>query len=263
MAANPIGFLGGGRIVRIILGGWQRVGFLPPEVHVREPRGEALAKLKSLFPAVCDLSDAPEALGRIKSLFVAVPSSALSDVLKSLNGHLRNDALVISLVPGTPLASLSVALGDFTRLARVVPNAPSLVGAGFNPVSFGPGLDETDREQVLSLLRPLGVCPVVSEKHLEAYAVLTAMGPTYFWFQFHQLRELGLSFGLAPSDLEEALAAMLNGSVQTFFASGLPAEEVMDLVAIKPLRNVEDSIREAYKSRLCEIYQKLAQYEVR
>lgn len=83
------------------------------------------------------------------------------------------------------------------------------------------------------------------------------MGPTYFWFQFQQLRELGLSFGLPAGDVDAGLAAMVSGAAQTLFASGLSAEEVMDLVPVRPLRDDEDAIRAAYRSRLTGIYQKL------
>jgi pyrroline-5-carboxylate reductase len=257
MIANTVGFIGGGRIARIILAGWKRAGFTPAEVVVSEPSAEALEKLKAWFPAVRSTPDAPWLLGQMGCIFVAVHPPVLIDALKPLAGHLRNDAVAVSLAPKVTVARLTEALGGFARIARAIPNAPSLVGAGFNPVSFGPELDEAGREQVQSLLRPLGACPVVPEEHLEAYAVLSAMGPTYFWFQFQQLRELGRSIGIAPAELDAALEAMVTGAAQTFFGSGLSAQDVMDLVPVKPLHDVEEAIRKAFKSRLSEIYQKL------
>jgi pyrroline-5-carboxylate reductase len=257
MSANTVGFIGGGRIARIILGGWKRAGFLPAEVVVSETNAETLEKLTAQFPTVRSTPDASWPLGQMEFIFVALHPPVLLDALKPLAGHLRNDAVMVSLAPKVTVARLTEALGGFNRVARAIPNAASFVGAGFNPVSFGPGLDETGREQVLRLLRPLGACPVVQEEHLEAYAVLTAMGPTYFWFQFQQLREVGRSFGIAPAELDAALAAMVVGAAQTFFGSGLSAQDVMDLVPVKPMHDAEEAIRIAFKSRLSEIYQKL------
>ena len=116
------------------------------------------------------------------------------------SGWSANDAVVVSLAPVLTLARLSEMLGGFGRLARVLPNAPSLVGAGFNPVAFAEGLPADARREVEALLDGLGEHPVVPERTLEAYAVIAAMGPTYFWFQWHALRELAGSFGL-PEDL--------------------------------------------------------------
>ena len=59
MAANTVGFIGGGRIARIILSGWQRAEYMPAEVVVSEPNSEVLKKLKEQFPTVRSTPDAP------------------------------------------------------------------------------------------------------------------------------------------------------------------------------------------------------------
>ena len=95
------------------------------------------------------------------------------------------------------------------------------------------------------------------EETLEAYAILSAMGPTYFWFQWQTLRELAGSFGLGPAEADVALRAMLDGAVRTFFDSGLPAERVMDLVPVKPLAESEQQIGQAYRDVLPKLHAKL------
>ncbi len=257
MAVNTVGFIGGGRIARIILGGWRRAGLAPAEVVISEPDGGVLDSLKQQFGGVRSTPDAPWLLGQMEVVFVAVHPPAVADALKPLSGHLRPDTVVVSLAPKVTVARLATMLGGFSRIARSIPNAPSLVGAGFNPVSFGPDVDEAGRERVLSVLRPLGHCPVVPEDHLEAYAVLTAMGPTSFWFQLQQLRELGRSFGLPEADLDAGLAAMVTGAGRTLLGSGLAVEEVMDLVPVKPMSGDEEAIRTALKNRLTGVYRKL------
>ena len=51
------------------------------------------------------------------------------------------------------------------------------------------------------MFAPLGQLPEVADEQLESYAVISAMGPTYFWFQFHALEQLA-----AASSLEDYLA---------------------------------------------------------
>jgi pyrroline-5-carboxylate reductase len=256
MAGNTVGFLGGGRIVRILLEGWQRAGCMPVEVVVHDSNLEIANRLHARFPAIRVTPD-PWLVGHMNRIFVAVHPPAVLDVLRPLAGKLSADAVVVSLAPKVKLAQLSEALGQFVRIARSIPNAASLLGVGFNPIAFAPGLDEETRNAVLGLFAPLGQCPVVPEEHLEAYAVLTAMGPTYLWFQMQQLRELGQSFGLSSAEVDAGLDAMIRGAAQTFFQSGLSPEEVMDLVPVKPLHDDEAAIRTAYHNRLTGIYQKL------
>jgi pyrroline-5-carboxylate reductase len=88
--------------------------------------------------------------------------------------------------------------------------------------------------------------------------VIAAMGPTYFWFQWHALRELAESFGLPAADADRALRAMLDGAVRTFFDAGLTPEEVLDLVPVKPLAELEGQILQAYREVLPALHAKLA-----
>ena len=107
------------------------------------------------------------------------------------------------------------------------------------------------------MLAPLGECPEVAEEKLEAYAVLTAMGPTYLWFQLQALREVAAGFGLTEAEILPALKRMVCGGARTLLESGLTAAEVMDLVPVKPLAEMEAQVAEMYRTRLPAIHQKI------
>jgi len=148
-------------------------------------------------------------------------------------------------------------LGGFGRLARQNPNAPSIVGAGFNPIAFDPGLPAADRAALLAFLAPLGETPVVEESTLEAYAVVSAMGPTYFWFQLQAVRELAREFGLEPAAADAAVRVMIGGAAATLLDGTLPPAEVMDLVPVRPLAEDEPVIRAALETRLRAMHARL------
>ena len=143
------------------------------------------------------------------------------------------------------------------RVARIIPNAPSIVGAGYNPVAFSQALDGEEKENLCALFSALGECPEVPEKDLDAYAVPAAMGPTYFWFQWEELEALGAGFGLDREVLRKALSAMIEGAGRTYFSSGLAGPEVMDLIPVKPLKDDEEGIRDAFRKRLVPLYEKI------
>jgi pyrroline-5-carboxylate reductase len=256
MSALSVGFIGAGRVAHIILGGWYRAGLRPAEVIVSDAAAEALARLQGRFPWVRTAANDNESPGRQQVVFLALHPPALVEA-KAFARSLRGDAIVVSLAPRLKTARLTELLGGFRRIARCIPNAPSIVNAGFNPVAFAPALEPAEREKVLSLLRPLGACLEVAEDLLEAYAVLTAMGPTYLWFQLRKLQELGLGFGIPDADLGPALGAMVSGAGKTFFEAGLSPDEVIDLIPVKPLEGDEEMIRTAYTTRLTGMYQKL------
>jgi pyrroline-5-carboxylate reductase len=50
---------------------------------------------------------------------------------------------------------------------------------------------------------------------------------------------------------------MLKGAIETIDESGLSPDEVMDLIPVKPLGEDEAAIRNAYRTKLTGLYQKL------
>lgn len=252
---KTIGFIGAGRIARIMLEGWKRAGSLPEAVVVHDTSADRAARLSAIAPEVTvgGLSDAAAA----DLIIVGLHPPVLAEVLPAVKPHLRPDAILLSLAPKLKFAGLANLLGGFSRLARQNPNAPSIIGQGYNPIAFSAGLPEADRRALVDLLAPLGDCPVVEETTIEAYALISAMGPTYLWFQFAELERLAIEFGLTQEAARRAIAAMVNGAATTLFASGLAADDVMDLVPVKPLAAEEAVFLAAYRDRLIPLFQKL------
>jgi pyrroline-5-carboxylate reductase len=252
---QSIGFLGAGRIARIMLEGWKRAGVPAKAVVAFDLDPARSAGLAAAHPSVVvgDLA----AAAACDLVIVGLHPPALPDVLPQIVPHLRPDAIVLSLAPKLRFAALAALLGGFGRLARQNPNAPSIVDRGYNPIAFADTLPEAERDALLALMRPLGDCPVVDERHIEAYALISAMGPTYLWFQLRELERLGTEFGLTGAAAREAVAAMVHGAAATLLESDLAAEDVMDLVPVKPLAADEASFVAAYRDRLGALHAKL------
>jgi len=257
MTNKSVGFIGGGRVTRIVLEGWYRAGAMPGKVVVSDCNADALARLKGRFPDVQTVVGNNAIAASQDIVFLAVHPPVMAEVCTGIRGMLKPDAIVVSLAPKFTMAKLTELFGGFARLARMIPNAPSLIGAGYNPVSFAARLTAEDRSELRTLLEPLGECPEVAEEKLEAYAVLTAMGPTYLWFQLQALREVAAGFGLSEAEITPALKNMVYGSVRTLLESGLVPAEVMDLIPVKPLAEMEVHVTELYRTRLAGIYQKI------
>lgn len=250
-----IGFIGAGRIARIILEGLHRAGAGPRRVLVHDTSPQAIEALRARVPLVQPAS-LEEAAGA-ELVLGALHPPALVDALPRIAPALRPAAVFCSLAPKVKLAALRGGLAGFARLARQNPNAASIVGEGYNPIAFDPGLPVEDRAALLAFLAPLGRNPEVDERTLEAYAVISAMGPTYLWFQLQRLRELAREFGLEAGAADGAVEAMVRGATATLLRGGLTPQEVMDLVPVRPLAEDEPAIRTALENRLRATHAKL------
>ena len=256
MNAPTIGFLGGGRIARIFLEGWTRANQLPARIVVADPNAETLARLKARFPVIETTADLAVAAAQ-DVVFLATHPPALTEATGRAAAALKPTAILVSLAPKFTIAKLAVLLGGFSRIARSNPNAPSIIGGGMNPIVFSSVLSAADRATIHTLFAPLGESPEVSEEKIEAYAVFTAMGPTYLWFQMQALREIAVSFGLTAAEADAGLKRMVVGAVGTLVDSGLAPADVMDLVPVKPLAEMEPQVLDLYRTRLPALFQKI------
>ncbi len=251
-----IGFVGGGRIVRIFLEGWSRARALPESVVVSDCNEEVLKNLQERFPNVQTVVDNAQAAAQ-NMVFLAVHPPVVVEVLGQIQTALSADSLLVSLVPKWTIAELSKRLGGFDRIARVIPNAASIVGQGYNPLAFSPSLSEKDRSLILTVLQPLGESPEVKEQTLEGYAVVSAMSPTWLWPQWLELVRLGKQFGIEESEARQAVLRSVQGAVATLLDSGLTGEQVQDLVPVKPLAEEVDQWLQAYRTRLTSLWEKI------
>ncbi len=257
MGEKTAGFVGGGRVARIILGGLERAGRMPAKIVASDTNPDVLKRLQSGFPAIqTEINNNREAAAQ-DLVFLGLHPPALAGSLAEIKDCLKPGAILISLAPKISIARLADGLGGFDRIVRLIPNAASIIGEGFNPISFSRALNRAEKEEIQALLNALGKCPEVAEDKLEAYAVITAMGPTYLWFQLHELRNLAESFGMSAEDAESGVAEMVGGTVKTLFGSGMAPAEVMDLIPVKPLGEEESNITAMYRARLEPLYRKL------
>lgn len=252
---ESIGFIGAGRVARIFLGGWKRAGKMPGLIIAHDTNPDAIIALQAEFPEVRS-GTLGEAAGA-HLVFAALHPPTIGEALPAMAHHLRHDAVLCSLAPKAKLATLAEKLSGFNRLARLNPNAPSIIGKGYNPVVFGSALPEAERSELRRILSPLGESPEVAESLLETYAVISAMGPTYFGFQFAEVERLAESFGLDPLAARQAMLAMLGGTAALLFASDVPQAVALDLVPVRPLAEHEAEIRQILNDRITGIHAKL------
>jgi pyrroline-5-carboxylate reductase len=248
------GFIGGGRITRILVGGWTRANQLPRGILVHDPSAAAVHALRAVAPAAHPVSLQEAAAADV--VFLALHPPAIASILRPVGAALRPEAVLISLAPKVTIQGLVYGAGT-NRVARMIPNAPSLVGRGYNPVAFGSGIDSYTKTALSMLFAPWGQAPEVPEQDLEAYAVLTGMGPTYFWYQLQALRDFARERRLSGNDADTALRAMIDGAVATLLDSGLTPAQVADLVPVKPLADLEPAVTSAYSTALPALYSKI------
>jgi pyrroline-5-carboxylate reductase len=257
MTTRSIGFIGGGRITKIMLNGWKRADKLPGNIIVTDINQEVLETLKKDFPAVKTFINDATAPASCDVVFIGLHPPVFGEILQKMKTVVKPTTLIVSLAPKISIAKISEGLGGLKNIARVIPNAPSIVNNGYNPVAFSSDIQSDYKQTVRDLFLPLGELPEVKEDFLEAYAIFTGMGPTYLWFQLYELQNIVKSFGLSSEAIQNGMLKMIEGTIKTMLNSGLSPSEVMNLIPVKPLGEEEAAIKGFYQNRLNALYNKL------
>jgi pyrroline-5-carboxylate reductase len=190
-------------------------------------------------------------------VFIALHPPAIMEMLEVIRPFVSEGTIVVSLAPKITMGEIAGKLEKTDKIVRLIPNATSYINEGYNPVSFSFAVTKEEKNQMLELLRLLGHTFETDEHKLEAYAIISAMAPTYFWFQWRALGRIGEEIGLDKAEAAEAVYNTLQAALDLLYTSGLPPEEVMDLIPVRPIGDHEPDIEQMYHEKLIGLHRKI------
>ena len=252
---TSIGFIGGGRITKIFLQGFKNADFELESVKVFEPNNDTFEKLASIFPLV-EKAETAEAAASQAIVFVAVHPPVVMETLQKVKDAITESTVVVSLAPKITLEKMATVLPS-KKLARMIPNATSFINKGFNPVAFSAGFEGKEKKQLLKFLKILGKTFETDEAKLEGYAIVSAMLPTYFWFQWQEMENIAIETGLSEKEAKKAVKQTLKKALKLYYDSELAPVEVMDLIPVKPIGDNETEIKNILNTKLLGLFAKI------
>lgn len=255
MKTKSIAFIGGGRITRIFLRGFSNKAVEFKTVMVYDSNQDVLNKLKKDFPFI-EIKESAKDAASGDLVFIALHPPAIAETLAGLKPVLNHAALLISLAPKFSIGKLE-DLSGMKRIVRIIPNATSFINEGFNPVSFSEAIGSAEKEGLMEFLSQLGKTFETEERKLEAYALASAMLPTYFWFQWKEMEKIAQEMGLTETEGREAIRETLVAALDLQYDSGLTFEELIDLIPVKPIGENEKEIISIYNTKLTGLFEKI------
>jgi pyrroline-5-carboxylate reductase len=225
-----LAIVGGGRMGEAIAAGLVRSGVLDPALIVIVEPDAAKRDRLSAEHGVSTVADAAVALAGADVVVIAVKPQVIDPVLAQLAPSV-GAALVVSIAAGITCARLESQLPAGTRVVRVMPNTPALVGAGMSVISGGTEAGPDDLAIAEALFGALGDVVVLPENLQDASAAISGCGPAYMALFIDALARAGVREGLTR-DLAERLALQtMRGTVELIEATGQHPEQVIDAVS--------------------------------
>jgi pyrroline-5-carboxylate reductase len=125
-----------------------------------------------------------------------------------------------------------------------------LVGAGFNPVTYGSRVTAQAHALVERLLAALGTTAEIDDGQMNLYTALTAVGPTYFLPVLDAMIAAGVEAGLSREAAVAAATATAHGTAALAAQRAENPEQLKLLTGLRPLKDAE--VRELVKQAIAE-----------
>ncbi len=200
-----ITFIGGGNMARALIGGLIGKGLSPENITVSDPTAAQRHAAESDF-GVHASADNAEAVSTSRVVVLAVKPQIMGEVLASISSTLAPDCLIISVVAGVTLETLTRGLGEGRPLIRTMPNTPALYGAGISALVAGPSTSDADCALAESVMGAAGQTVWVDDEALmDAVTAVSGSGPAYFFALTEHLAAAGEKAGL-PASIAARLA---------------------------------------------------------
>ncbi len=241
-----IGFIGAGKMATALASGFVNAKLVEPEnLIASDPIPQAL-KAFAESTGGKTTNENIEVARDSDQIFLAVKPDKVADALQSIHPYWRESHCLVSIVAGASLDQLAEHLPAGSRIVRVMPNTPALVGSSASAFALGEFASSDDAALTGTLLGAVGIAELVSEKLLDAVTGLSGSGPAYVYQFIEALSDGGVAAGL-PRELATRLAAQTAaGAAKMVLETGIHPGQLKDMVT-SPGGTTIDGVHELEK----------------
>jgi len=221
-----ITFIGGGNMGEAMLAAvLEKKLATTADVSVSDISEERRDYLKERYDVTVTGDNKAAASGR-DIVVLAVKPQNLAEVAEGLKGCLKATQLVVSIVAGVTIDTLSKGLGH-NRIVRVMPNTPAQIGYGISVWTATAGVTDEQKGWTQSILTAMGKeIYFRNEEYLDMVTAVSASGPAYFFLFAEALIEAAVNIGLPRQDAEALVAQTMLGSAHLMQQSEKPPAEL-------------------------------------
>jgi pyrroline-5-carboxylate reductase len=219
---------GAGKMGGAMLSGWLAQGLDAKRVGVIEPQPSA--EISALTTKGVRLNPTPKDVGDLATLVVALKPQMFREAGAMLKSFTGRSTLVVSIMAGTTIASISEVCGG--SVVRAMPNTPASIGRGITVAVAANKVSAEQRAVADALLRATGSVEWVDDETLmDAVTAVSGSGPAYIFLLAEELARAGVEAGL-PAELATKLAReTVAGSGELLHRSELPSATLRQNVA--------------------------------
>ena len=199
--------IGAGNMGGALLSGWVsgRCPIMSPsQLVILDPKPSEAA-LGAIKKGAIHLSQPSDEVGQADVVLVATKPQLFETVAKEVLPYIKSGALVISIMAGTTLETLSKAFPNQFHI-RAMPNTPAAIKEGVTAFVSGAGVKTPQKKLAKKLLSAGGkVAEVETENLIDVVTAVSGSGPAYVFHLAEALEAAAIKIGM-PEDIAPIFA---------------------------------------------------------
>jgi pyrroline-5-carboxylate reductase len=248
-------FLGAGIIAGVFIERMLNARVTTPDnILATDPKEERLKELSDRF-GIRTSPDNKIGADFGDLLFLAMPPGVVKEVLSESCRAVHENQIIVSLAAAVPTWIIESVLCKPVPVVRVIPNTPSLIGAGVNPYVLGKHVSNDHAAVIENLLSVFGNAVRIEEKDMSIATALTAVGPTYIFPVLHALASAAESKGLQRKQALAMAADLVAGTARLVRETAREPEELKLMIGTRTL-NEEQTVT-LFSGALTQAFEKI------
>ncbi len=227
---RKIGFIGAGNMATAIVHGIVKAGlYAPAQIYITDVAQEKLAPF--IAQGMHGVPDAARIAEECDWIVLAVKPQNFPAVLPALAPVGRTGALVISIAAGISIAAIKQSLGEQTKVVRVMPNTPLLLGCGATALSCLPPVSAQELAEVEQMFASMGKTAVLSEADMNKIISVNGSSPAYFYLFAKLIIDGAVAQGIDAQTAQTLVLQTMLGSAQMLCKGDKTPEELIRAVS--------------------------------
>ena len=215
MGFSKVGIVGTGIIGETLIEVLLRSGLSKESLFIAEKLQERRAEIITRF-GVNEIND----YSSLDVILLAVKPQDFMATLETISDSLSGLPLIVSFAAGIKIKSIEEELGKDSRVIRVMPNTPMVMGKGMSAISLGSAATSDDQDWVKGFLTEAGEVIVVDESLQDAVTATSGSGPAYYFAFTEAVVGAARRLGIAEEDAVTLAGQTLIGAALMVDKSG-------------------------------------------
>jgi len=216
---SEIAVIGAGVMGEALISALITYGISPSKITISEKRKERADELMARYKVAN--SDLAANVAQSDVILLVVKPQDMPAVLSEIKTSIRKGVLVISFVAGKRIRDIADQIGTSANpVIRVMPNTPTLVGAGMSAISCCGLVTQDHRNFTLGFLGAVGKVIEVEEELQDAVTATSGSGPAYFFRFVEAMVDGAIALGLSKEDATTLTIQTIVGAAKLLDQSG-------------------------------------------